>query len=254
MLYAPHSDYTTPTDLPSITVDCGPSKSPTVPCIEIRDSIDVPDDVDKVYLSGNGLGSCNYLVGTYYNLNIPCQIVTSFPSCLTHLYLDGCRFTCLEKFAHFCPGLIQLSLFGCGHVLEKLQGLAAIAAHCPRLENLSLGGIFQVECLNLLWEILGRMHLSRLVIDVSMLGSRADQRGDDSASHVSVSTPLVTIQALRVMARLTALDLRGNRDGVGCKGCMSEDGPIIFSSLEYLRCSLFPDGVHDHLKYLTLPL
>ena len=262
-------------------VEFRPSQPPVMPCFQLP-STELPDDT-RVYLSGNGMGSCDYRTGATQPLHqldlrqLTSSTPTSIPSSLTHLLLDGSKSlpsSSLEVLAKHCPRLIRLSLRNCRSVFEdSLQGLADIAACCPRLEDLNLYGIHHssVKCVDLLLEILCQMHLIRLVVHACILGSQAAKRSETSTSNASLPAPHATAQAESGLTSLTALEvplddelrphfLRWEQKF--CRVCLTSDvvsdvvmGSML-TSLEYIRLSRsLLNGLLEcvqHLKYLYI--
>ena len=216
LVYLSPSAFTRISDHLVMQVEFRPSQSPVVPCLK-KSSRGFPGLSRTVCLSGNVMGSCNYLIGATRDLENSRHPTFSSPTCipssLTHLLLDGSESltsSSLEVFAKHCPKLIRLSLGNCPSVLkDSLQGLAAIASCCPRLEDLNLFSIhfFSVECVDSLLEILCQMHLIRLVVHACILGSRAAKGSDTSTSNTSLPTPHATAQAESGLTSLTALEV-----------------------------------------------
>ena len=280
--YAP-SAFTRLSDLLVMQVEFRPSQSPVVPLLHLS-SANLPDRSPAVCLSGGGMGSCDYLTAAtnkYLDLSrltFPTQ--TCIPSSLTHLLLDkysSLTSSNLEEFAKHCPKLIRLSLADCSHVFEdSLQGLAAVAARCPRLEDLNLSGIhfFSVECVDSLLEILCQMHLIRLVVHACLLGSRASTRSNTSTTQALTSltalevpldyNPLPRKPRERARSRCCCVCLRPDPHARSrsCSGCVTSDvvSEVVMhsmlTSLEYIRLSYsLLNGLLErvqHLKYLYI--
>ena len=275
-LYDAPSAFLTLPVYPSVAVTFRPSQPHvTLPSLKLSST---GTEEPRLYLSGNSLCSSDYRAGTV----IPSQsvyvqfprlprcvevTVTSLSSSLIHLFLDYTHMLTsanLEVIADCCPRLTRLSLFCCWSVLKKLKGMIAIAAHCPQLEDLSLGSIhfISVECIDSLWDILGRMHLIHLVVEAYMFRRQASE-------DVLVPTLYATTPAhsdLEVMTSLTAVEVNGAiNDGSYCHCGACTHGnynvaPISeWNSLEYLSLTCQSNtylsglvGCIDRLKYLYL--
>ena len=270
LVYQSPSAFTRLSDHLMMQVEFRPSHPPVTPRIE---QSRFPDPLFvTICLSGNRIGSCDYLTGAVCNLGLNERQPTFLsPTCitssLTHLLLDGTdnlTSSSLEVFAKHCPKLIRLSLSDCrGVFTDSLQGLADIAACCPRLEDLNLYGIHHssVKCVDSLLEILCQMHLIRLVVHACILGSQAARRSNTSTSNASLPAPHATAQAESGLTSLTALEVPLHPHS-HCGGCCSSDvvSEVVMrsmlTSLEYIRLS--HSLVHgllecvQHLKYLYI--
>ena len=273
LLYDAPSAFSRISDLLTLQVEFRPSQSPFIACLQLS-STELSEDT-RVYLSGNGPGSCNYNTGntTVHRVRISPTLTTCIPSSLTHLLLDDSKSLTsanLEVLANNSPKLIRLSLCGCVFVLKELQGLGAIVTRCPQLEDLRLCNIHSssVKCVDSLWEILSQMRLIRLVVDACMLGSRATQESHRSASDISLPLSHTTTQAkhsLGIMTSLAALEVPPVSFSNYCRECRKSDvvSEVVMSfmptSLEFIRlstigCSLLRGLLKrvQHLKYLHL--
>jgi len=82
----------------------------------------------------------------------------------------------LEQLAIACPNLQRLNLDCCCDCLSSLQGLQAIASHCPYLEGLNIGivCVSNIEDRILLWKILSGMKLIHIAAEFCVFRSKAD--------------------------------------------------------------------------------
>ena len=260
-LYGPPLAFARLPDYPSTTVEFIPSKPPSIPYVQLCPVFRVSRNSQQLILTDNRSGCYDYHTGrsscsTPIPFGVPVSV--NFPSSLTHLYFfcTGLSSASLEVIAEQCPRLTRLSLYNCSDVLQELCGLNSIAAHC-RLEDLNIANIasYNVECIDSLWDILGRMHLLRLAVDICMLTPQA--------ARIPALLPHVAAQPqCESMTSLTAVELGFV---LSCSDCtlyyQPEATPFsMCTSLEYLRvsyleyCSFLPGLLERfrHLKYLYL--
>ena len=149
--------------------------SPTavLPLIQAKNCGINVGSVGDVYLqlTDRCIGNCKVYKASKVTGDYPTVHHTSSLHSVTHFDITryvALRYHHLEQLAIACPNLQQLKLRNCYECLRNLNGLNAIANHCPNLKGLNILGIsrYNMESQVRLWEILSILKLTHLGVEM----------------------------------------------------------------------------------------
>ena len=152
-----------------------------------------------------------------------------FAQHISSLKLEGSNLasTQLEAIAGACPNLKHLDIAHCTDALKSLQGLAAVAYHCPKLKGINANYIHDddVEDIRTFWDILSRIkNLVYLTVTACLLSPEIITSHDGSLAF--------TLQALQI-----ASDSASIPETRGIKYCYLSDCQLpLLSNMMSLKC------------------